>query len=156
MARRNNRLAAIALSQGMVNPMELAKAVEPWLLQSGVDDWLQFFLDKELLTPEQAERLRNAYAAADPDEGSLAQMQASVSLARRGGEGADDAKDDGVPRTLSARTSSHEAHRHTTDPGARADFDGEAEQFLIAKKCTRGTSSAGPSRSRASDSVCAR
>jgi serine/threonine-protein kinase len=67
VARLNNRLAALALSQGMVDPMRLARAVEPLLRERGIDDWLQFFLDQELLTVEQANRLRNAFAATEPE-----------------------------------------------------------------------------------------
>ena len=141
MARRNNRLAAVALSQGMVDPMRLAKAVEPWLVQSGVDDWLQFFLDKELLTPEQAERLRNAYAAADPDTDSETDLQ-SVGILERVGTPALQASPDrgeALPRTLNATPSEHfgpaspqprpelDPHGHAETARDHADLEVDSE-----------------------------
>jgi serine/threonine-protein kinase len=65
--RRNNRLAAIAITQGMVDARRLAELLEPILRESHVDDWLMFFAEKELLTAEQVAHLQKAYAASEPE-----------------------------------------------------------------------------------------
>jgi serine/threonine-protein kinase len=63
---RNNQLAALAITQGMVDPARVAECLAPLLRETGVEDWLTFFLEKGLLDPEQVKRLQDAYEAGEP------------------------------------------------------------------------------------------
>jgi serine/threonine protein kinase/formylglycine-generating enzyme required for sulfatase activity len=63
---KNNQLAALAITQGMVDPARVAECLAPLLRDAGVEDWLTFFVEKGLLDPEQVKRLQDAYEAGEP------------------------------------------------------------------------------------------
>lgn len=130
---RNDRLAAIALREGMVDPIRLARVALPFLRATGVGDWLQFFMEQGLLSEEQAERLRNAYAAAEPPElDAHAPAPESTSQAFA----AELTPPPVAPTELSASSPRHvhHAHHHATDatsthdePHGHPPFEEEAD-----------------------------